>query len=212
MFKILRKDLLAYWMFIMLGFTAQLTLSTVMIIYGRDDSWRPFIFIGCVQIATIILFFLLYEKIKGFDNIIFSMPLTRRTVINARYTGSIIIAIFGLILHYSVASYIYANFDTVPTDFRLYESFRTVSVIAIFFSFFISIFVPLTIRIKQFIILIVPLIIIAYLYVKAAEKLKFYGDLEFNLMSILFMLVMLILPLVISYFTSLKFINDMDLA
>jgi hypothetical protein len=212
MFNILRKDLLAYWMFILLGFVAQLTLSTVMIIYGRDDSWRPFVFIGCVQIATVILFFLLYEKIRSYDKIVYSMPVTRRQIINSRYVGSMVIAIFGLILHYSVASYIYTSFDNVPTDFRQFESFTTLSVIALFFSFFISLFVPLALKIKQFVIIIVPLIIIAYLYVKAAEKLKFYGDSEFNLHPIIFLIVMLIVPMVVSYFISLKLINDMDLA
>lgn len=209
--KILKKDFLAYWIFFLVGFAAQLMLSSVMIIYGRDDSWRPFIFIGCVQVSTVILFFLLYEKLRKYDKILLSLPVTKNHYLLSKYAGSLILAVFGSVLWYLAASYIYSTFDSVPADFYKYNNLKTISVMAVFFSLFISLFVPLTIKIKQVFILIIPLILIAYIYVKGAENLKFGSHNDIEIIAVLFSIIIISVPLVISYFTSIRILKNMDL-
>lgn len=210
--KILRKDFAVYGKFILIGYLAQLLFSVIMVTYADDDSWRPFIFIGCIQISIVVLFYLVFEKMTKYDLLFFSLPLTKKQIVFSKYSTSIIITVVGLFLWYAAASILYSTLNSVPQDFYKFDSMKTVIVIAVFFSFFISLFAPLAIKIKHYYYLIIPMIIIAYLYVKGIEQSGIFDSSHYSTMALLIASVLIIIPIVVSFYISVQLINKQDTA
>jgi len=93
--KLLFKDLKVFGRNILLFTLFWLIISDVMITFG-EDSWRPYIFIGMVQLSVIIGYYAVFDKIRKGEVLIGSLPTTRTSIVISRYLSAVSIAALGI--------------------------------------------------------------------------------------------------------------------
>lgn len=143
--KLILKDIKVFGRNIIIFTLLWLMMSDVMITFG-EDSWRPCIFIGMVQISVIIGYYAVFDKIRKWEALIGSLPTTRTSIIIARYLSAVSIAALGIFVWF-INAYILKSVSTsTPGDF--YQFFRLYSLffVTAYLTIFISIFIPVVIK------------------------------------------------------------------
>lgn len=214
--KLLLKDIKVFGRNILLFTLFWLIISDVMISLG-EDSWRPYIFIGMVQISIIIGYYAVFDKLRKGEVLIGSLPTTRTTIVISRYLSTMSIAAMGILVWFINAYVLKGISDSTPGDFyvhfRPYSFFFVVAYLALF----ISIFMPVVIKYSKLWALIALIYMGAVLFLFSIRLLHniFYsyfagaGSINFGF-SIIFILI-LGLCLFVSAMFSIKIYNRIDL-
>ena len=214
--KLLLKDVKVFGMNILLFTLFWLIISDVMITFG-EDSWRPYIFIGMVQISVIIGYYTVFDKIKKGEILIGSLPTTRTSIVVSRYLSAVSIAALGIFVWFINAYSLKSISASTPGDF--YLNFRSYSLffVTAYLTIFISIFIPVVIKYSKIWALVALIYMGAVVFLFSIKLLHniFYnyfagsGSINFGF-SIIFILI-LCFCLFVSAMISIKIYNTIDL-
>ena len=95
------------------------------------------------QISFIIGYYLMSEKMRRGEMLLCSLPVTRAMIMREKYLAALLIAIGGMTLWFLYACLLNLLFTNLPGDFHLFTNPIIIFVPLFYFSFFISIFIPL---------------------------------------------------------------------
>jgi hypothetical protein len=214
--KLLFKDVKVFGRNILLFTLFWLIISDVMITFG-EDSWRPYIFIGMVQISVIIGYYTVFDKIKKGEILIGSLPTTRTSIVVSRYLSAVSIAALGIFVWFINAYSLKSISASTPGDF--YLNFRSYSLffVTAYLTIFISIFIPVVIKYSKIWALVALIYMGAVVFLFSIKLLHniFYnyfagsGSINFGF-SIIFILI-LCFCLFVSAMISIKIYNTIDL-
>ena len=214
--KLLLKDVKVFGMNILLFTLFWLIISDVMITFG-EDSWRPYIFIGMVQISIIIGYYAVFDKIRKGEVLIGSLPTTRTSIVVSRYLSAVSIAALGIFVWFINAYSLKSISASTPGDF--YLNFRSYSLffVTAYLTIFISIFIPVVIKYSKIWALVALIYMGAVVFLFSIKLLHniFYnyfagsGSINFGF-SIIFILI-LCFCLFVSAMISIKIYNTIDL-
>jgi hypothetical protein len=214
--KLLFKDVKVFGRNILLFTLFWLIISDVMITFG-EDSWRPYIFIGMVQISVIIGYYAVFDKIRKGEVLIGSLPTTRTSIVISRYLSAVSIAALGIFVWFINAYSLKSISASTPGDF--YLNFRSYSLffVTAYLTIFISIFIPVVIKYSKIWALVALIYMGAVVFLFSIKLLHniFYnyfagsGSINFGF-SIIFILI-LCFCLFVSAMISIKIYNTIDL-
>ncbi|MBN2091822.1 ABC-2 transporter permease [candidate division KSB1 bacterium] len=143
--KLLAKDVKIFWKNIIIFILTCLILNDLMITLG-EDSWRPYIFIGMIQISILIGYYAVFDKIRNGEILIGSLPITRNSIIRARYLSALSIALLGVFLWLINALILESTAINTPGDFDPNFGPYSFFFVSAYLVIFISIFIPVTIK------------------------------------------------------------------
>ncbi len=151
--KLLLKDVKVFGKNIIIFTLFCLIISDVMITFG-EDSWRPYIFIGMIQISGIIGYYAVFDKIRKGEVLIGSLPTTRTSIVISRYLSTVSIAALGIFVWCINAYILEAVTANTPGDF--YLNFRPYSLffVTAYLAIFISIFIPVVTKYSKIWVLV----------------------------------------------------------
>lgn len=214
--KLLLKDLKVFGRNILLFTLFWLIISDVMISLN-EDSWRPYIFIGMVQISIIIGYYAVFDKLRKGEVLIGSLPTTRTSIVLSRYLSTLSIAALGILVWFINAYILESVSASTPDDF--YLNFRPASFffVTTYLLFFISIFIPVIIKYSKIWALMALIYMGALVFLFSIKILHniFYnyfagaGSINFGF-SIIFISI-LCFCLFVSAMISIKIYNSIDL-
>jgi hypothetical protein len=214
--KLLFKDIKVFGKNILIFTLFWVIISNVMITFG-EDSWRPYIFIGMVQISVIIGYYAIFDKIRKGEVLISSLPTTRTSIVIARYLSALSIAALGIFVWF-INAYILDSISTnTPEDFYLIFRPYSLFFVAAYLAIFISIFVPVVIKYSKIWALVALIYMGALVFIFSVKLLHniFYsyvagsGSLNFGF-SIIFVLI-LFFCLFVSSTITIKIYKSIDL-
>lgn len=214
--KLLFKDLKVFGRNILLFTLFWLIISDVMISLG-EDSWRPYIFIGMVQISIIIGYYAVFDKLRKGEILIGSLPTTRTSIVISRYLSTLSLAALGILVWFINAYVLKAISDSTPGDF--YVHFRPYSFffVTAYLALFISIFIPVVIKYSKLWALIALIYMGAVLFLFSIRLLHnifysyFAGSGSINFSFSLIFILAICFSLIISALVSIKIYNTIDL-
>ena len=214
-FKLVYKDLLAYKKLIAGIFLSHMLLAGVFTF--RYYQWNIYVMYGYLIISFAGSFICFSEKKQNTETLTCSLPVTRSSIVAAKYLTSAIIAATGIFLWF-LNAYI---FDLIYTDAvtNFYQiTYPKVLFMALFFlSINMSIFLPAVFRLRllgliltysislTIAVLTIPLIFYPY----KSSYIPHFAAEDFFLISVL-SVIMIILP-IISLLLSLRIYNRQDL-
>ncbi len=143
--KLFSKDVKVFGKNILIFTLLCLIINDLMITIG-EDSWRPYIFIGMVQISVIIGYYAVFDKIRKGEALIGSLPTTRTSIIIARYLSAVSITALGTFVWFINAYILKSVSDNTPGDFYLIVSPYSFFFVTAYLAIFISIFLPVVIK------------------------------------------------------------------
>jgi len=138
--KFIVKDIKAHKKLIFGGFFAHLILGSIFTF--RYYPWNIYAMYGYLVISFVSSFYLFSEKKRKIEVLNSSLPGTRSTVVIARYSASIVIAIFGIILwllNAYISEFIYTD---AMTHFHQIANPKVLLMALLFISIQLSIFLP----------------------------------------------------------------------
>ena len=214
--KLLLKDLKVFGRNILLFSLFWLIISDVMISLG-EDSWRPYIFIGMVQISIIIGYYAVFDKIRKGEVLIGSLPTTRTLIVISRYLSTLSIAALGILVWFINAYVLKGISDSTPGDFCVHFRPYSLFFVTAYLALFISIFMPVVIKYSKLWALIALIYMGAVVFLFSIRLLHnifysyFAGSESINFaFSIIFILVLCFFQF-ISALISIKIYNTIDL-
>lgn len=214
--KLLLKDLKVFGRNILLFTLCWLIISDVMITLG-EDSWRPYIFIGMVQISIIIGYYAVFDKLRKGEILIGSLPTTRTSIVISRYISTISIAALGILV-WAINAYILKEIsDSTPGDFYLIVRPYSFFFVTAYLALFISIFIPVVIKYSKLWALIALIYMGAVLFLFSIRLLHnifysyFAGSESINFTFSFIFILVLCFFLFISALISIKIYNTIDL-
>jgi len=214
--KLLFKDFKVFGRNILLFTLFWLIISDLMISLG-EDSWRPYIFIGMVQISVIIGYYSVFDKIRKGEVLIGSLPTTRTSIVISRYLSAVSIAALGIFVWFINAHFLKSISVNTPGDFYLNFHPYSLFFVTAYLAIFISIFIPVVIKYSKVWALVALIYMGALVFLFSIKLLHniFYnyfadsGAVNFPF-SIIFTLILLCC-LFVSMAISIKIYNTIDL-
>ena len=214
--KLLLKDLKVFGRNILLFTLFWLIISDVMISLG-EDSWRPYIFIGMVQISIIIGYYVVFDKIRKGEVLIGSLPTTRTSIVISRYLSTISLATLGILVWFINAYVLKEISDSTPGDF--YVHFRPYSLffVTAYLVIFISIFIPVVIKYSKIWALVALIYMGAVVFLFSIKLLHnifylyFTGSGSINFLFSIISILILLFCLFVSMAISIKIYKSIDL-
>lgn len=214
--KLLFKDVKVFGRNISLFTLFWLIISDVMISLV-EDSWRPYIFIGMVQVSFIIGYYTVFDKIRKGEVLIGSLPTTRTSIVISRYLSTVSIAALGIFVWFINAYFLKSIAANTPGDF--YLNFRPYSLffVTAYLAIFISIFIPVVIKYSKMWALVALIYMGAVLFLFSIKLLHniFYNYVAdsgaVNLGFSIFFLLILFSCLFVSSTISIKIYKSIDL-
>ena len=214
--KLLLKDVKVFGKNILLFTLFWLIISDLMISLG-EDSWRPYIFIGMVQISIIIGYYAVFDKLRKGEVLIGSLPTTRTSIVIARYLSAASIAVLGIFV-WLINAYILESFSAnTPGDF--YLNFRPYSLffVTAYLVIFISIFIPVVIKYSKIWALVALIYMGAVVFLFSIKLLHnifylyFTGSGSINFLFSIISILILLFCLFVSMAISIKIYKSIDL-
>ncbi|MFC1556337.1 ABC-2 transporter permease, partial [candidate division KSB1 bacterium] len=158
---------------------------------GREESWKMYILIGCLQVNGVIIGYFIMDKIFKGELLIWSLPVKRTTIIYAKYIFAGCIAVGGMLIMFLNMHLLRAVSSSVPPDFYLFYSPYVVCIELSFFVLFISVFLPITAGYKKHYVIMAFAVVLGAVYIEIfSSLLPGFDLLQFNVdyRSVLFLL------------------------
>ena len=214
--KLLLKDVKVFGKNILLFTLFWLIISDLMISLG-EDSWRPYIFIGMVQISIIIGYYAVFDKLRKGEVLIGSLPTTRTSIVIARYLSAASIAVLGIFVWFLNAHILESFSANTPGDF--YLNFRPYSLffVTAYLVIFISIFIPVVIKYSKIWALVALIYMGAVVFLFSIKLLHnifylyFTGSGSRNFLFSIISILILLFCLFVSMAISIKIYKSIDL-
>jgi hypothetical protein len=183
----------------------------------HENSWGPFIRIGSGQIAFIIGLYAILEKFRNGDLLMLSLPVSRSHILLSRYATSVLIGIAGIIVLFVNAHILDMISEDVPRDLQQFSGPMVFLFIIFFLIVFISLYIPVVVRIDRiwaigiFGYIIAALFILGMRYSVITEGLFSGGFRLDNMFFALILMMIMILTLYLSLSLSKKLFKNKDL-
>jgi hypothetical protein len=146
--KFIIKDIKAYKKLIFGGFFAHLILGSVFTF--RYYPWHVYAMYGYLVISFVSSFYLFSEKKRPIEILSNSLPGTRSTIVIARYSASVIIAVFGIILWLLNAYISEFAYSDAMTHFHQIAKPKVLLMALLFISVQLSLFLPAAFSFRVF--------------------------------------------------------------
>jgi ABC-2 type transport system permease protein len=145
--NLILKDILGYWRYIIFSifFPATLWLSILTI-----PSFPPlgnFIFCTAAIVAA-ISYFTFSEKRQKLETLVCSLPVSRKSVVAARYLFALCVAVFGIILLYFVVYASYLIYSKPVFEFHTFYNLKSLFISLVIISVSVSCFFPFTFKLR----------------------------------------------------------------
>ena len=209
------KDIKVYWKTISTWYLFWLVMNSSIITTIDNETWIPYISIGCIQISIAIGIYFFKDRTSKGEILICSLPVLRHTIIRAKYITSGGIALVGLVVWLLNAVMLNSVFITTPHDFYLFHSPYVLLIVILYFTVFISVFLPLAAGYLKSWKVVVILLIGAFFFVKAfrfvAPRIH---DFTIEPGSVLFVITAILIVIAAPYISlnlSVKMYNSIDL-
>lgn len=137
------KDIKVHWKTIFIWYLFWLVMDSLIITTIDNESWIPYISIGCVQISLLIGIYFFQERMSKRELFTGSLPVTRQAIIHSKYITSACIALTGLMLGYLNATALNTIFKSAPPDYYLFQSPYVILIVMLYFSLLVSLFLPI---------------------------------------------------------------------
>lgn len=138
--RLILKDLIAYRKTIILYFLGVIIIGNIFIF--RYYPWHVYMMYGYLALVCISTFYSFIEKNRSAEILTCSLPLTRSSIVKARYLVSAILTIGGLLIWLGnayLASLFYVDTRTI---FDHVTKMKVLLMALFFISIFTSIFLP----------------------------------------------------------------------
>lgn len=142
--NILLKDVKAFGKS-MLKITALSLMVICLFSFASKNSWLLYILMSAGQISFIAGLYLMSEKMRRGEMLICSLPVTRNMIIRGKIIGASLVVIAGIIIWYVLALIFHSVINIRLTDSHLLFSPIMLVFVLLYFSFFISVVLPLSI-------------------------------------------------------------------
>jgi len=146
--KFIIKDIKAYKKLIFGGLFAHLLMGSIFTF--QYYPWHVYAMYGYLVVSFISSFYLFREKKRTAEILNNSLPATRSTIVIARYSASILVAIIGIILwllNAYISKFIYTD---SMTHFHQVAKLKVLFMALLFISIQLSIFLPAAFSFKIF--------------------------------------------------------------
>jgi ABC-type transport system involved in multi-copper enzyme maturation permease subunit len=203
MLNLLLKDLRAFGKSL-LKITVLSLIVITLFIFLHEGSWFIYIVMAAGQISFVIGYYLMSEKIHRGEILICSLPVTRKTIIRAKYLVALLIVIGGITLWFLYACLLNFIFTDLPGNFQLFTNPIVIFSILFYFSFFISAFVPIvTIFDKIWALTNLSILFAAIFIVPFSLYFEFKGSFhaKFEAGNILFFGSLILIMILLSWFS-----------
>jgi len=138
--RLILKDLIAYRKTIILNFLGVIIIGNIFIF--RYYPWHVYMMYGYLALVYISTFYSFIEKNRSTEILTCSLPLTRSSIVKARYLVSAILTIGGLLIWLGnayLASLFYVDARTI---FDHVTKMKVLLMALFFISIYTSIFLP----------------------------------------------------------------------
>lgn len=142
--NLLQKDMRAFGKS-MLKLTALSLVVLCLFSFTSKNSWLLYILMSAGQISFIVGLYLMSEKMHRGELMICSLPVTRIMLVRGKIIGASLVAFAGIIIWYLLALIFHSVINVRLTDSHLLFSPIMLVFVLLYFSFFISVVLPLSI-------------------------------------------------------------------
>ncbi|MBN2355005.1 ABC-2 transporter permease [candidate division KSB1 bacterium] len=115
-----------------------------------DPTWWMYIIIGSGQIAGIATMYIIRSKQLKAEILLSSLPLKRSMQVYGRYVMAALVIVFSCFVWLLNAHLLHHYFSGAPADLFLFQQPLLLFILAIFFTLFISLLLPVTFRFSHF--------------------------------------------------------------
>lgn len=138
--RLILKDLIAYRKTIILYFLGVIIIGNIFIF--RYYPWHVYMMYGCLALVSISTFYSFIEKNRSTEILTCSLPLTRSSIVKARYLVSAIMTIGGLLIWLGNAYLASLFYMDTRTIFDHVIKMKVLLMALFFISIYTSIILP----------------------------------------------------------------------
>jgi len=215
--KLILKDFKTFRNHLLLGFLPSLAISAFMVTKVDNESWVPFIGIGCAAVSFVIGICFLSEKFRKIEVFICSLPVTRTSILLSKYITAALIAIAGFGTWFLAASLLNTAVSTAPDNFYLFLNPYIWLTIIFYFTILISFLMPVLAGLDRIIVIAVIILACALLFIEGFHYILPFikaNPSVFEPQSFLLVLVLSLIIILSPYFSlnvSARIFNKRDL-
>jgi len=211
------KDFKTFRNHLLLGFLPSLVFSGFMVTKVDNESWVPYIGIGCAAVSFVIGICFLNEKFRKIEVFMCSLPVTRTSILLSKYISAALIVITGFGIWFLMASLLNVAVSTAPDNFHLFLNPYTWLIIIFYFTILISFLMPILAGLDRIIVIAVIILACAFIFIEGFHYILPFiktNQSVFEPQSFLLVLVLSLIIILSPYFSinvSARIFNNRDL-
>ncbi len=145
--NLILKDIRGYWRFIIFNIFLPAILWLSILTIPSFPPLGNFIFCTAAVVAA-ISYFTFSEKKQKLETLICSLPVSRKSVVAARYLFALCIAVFGTILLYFAVYASYLIYSKPFFEFHTFYNLKSLFISIVIISVSVSCFFPFTYKFR----------------------------------------------------------------
>jgi len=147
LFNLILKDIRGYWRFIIFNIFLPAILWLSILTIPSFPPLGSFIFCTAAIVAA-ISYFTFSEKKQKLETLVCSLPVSRKSLVAARYLFALCIAVFGIILLYFAVYVTYLIYSKPVSEFYNYYNLKSLFISLVIISISVSCFFPFTYKFR----------------------------------------------------------------
>lgn len=147
LFNLILKDIRGYWRFIIFNIFLPAILWLSILTIPSFPPLGNFIFCTAAVVAA-ISYFTFSEKKQKLETLVCSLPVSRKSVVAARYLFALCVAVFGIILLYFAVYATYLIYSKSIYEFHTFYNLKSLFISLVIISVSVSCFFPFTFKLR----------------------------------------------------------------